>query len=149
METPKIVKHTFACVERGTKKMKRLWAIILVIAIVLVFLVLPLSACENKEAKKTGFDIDEELRGEVQTAVMAQCAIQYQGVRYTTVNITDIRNDDDTYTVKGKAVVTDDYGDEYTGKFIAVYEYRELSNGSPYFWQESLDIETPTRSVTN
>ncbi len=119
--------------------MKKVWAIILTMA-----LMLSLVACGNGGGEETTFDIDAELRDDVKYAVMGQCAIQYANVKYTTVNITDISNDGDTYTVKGKAVVRDDYGDEYTGKFTAVYEYWEY-NGSPRLSQESLDIETPTK----
>ncbi|NCE63670.1 hypothetical protein D1159_03510 [Pseudoflavonifractor sp. 524-17] len=87
-------------------------------------------------------DLEQALKDKVWADVAVECKFSYADVKNVTTNVTDISEDDGTYTVKGKATVLDNYGDKYVGKFTAEYTYSESSES---FNKVDLDLETPTK----
>lgn len=55
--------------------------------------------------------------------------------------ILDIDEDGNTYTVKGKTTILDDFRDKYVGRFVISLQYSESSG----FTEKSADFETPER----
>lgn len=113
-------------------------------ALCAVLLALTLGACGGGDDAGSGEKSqEEELRDTVWADVAVECKFSYADVKNVTTNVTNIEdNGDGTYTVQGKANVTDNYGDQYAGNFTAEYRYNESSGE---FSKISLDIETPTR----
>lgn len=111
---------------------------LLLIAAFGIMLMFTLTGC----SKEPEFDIEEELKDEIQADAMVEVAFNYADVKNVLTNITDIENEDDTYTAKGKVTVIDNYGDNYVGKITGEYRFNETSKS---FSKVSLDIETPKK----
>lgn len=99
-----------------------------------------LAACGGEAEPE--FDPTEEVKSNVKAAVMVECKLSYSNVKNVLPNVTTVDIDGDTYTVKGKANIVDDFGDKYSGNFTAVYTYDEESQS---FSKVSLDIDTPMK----
>ncbi len=109
------------------------------IAILLALLVaLSLAACGGSASKK--FDPEEELRSKISADVAVYCKFNYADVKLALTTISDISNNGDTYTAKGKVNITDNYGDKYSGKVTGVYKLEGEA-----FTKVSLDIEQPRK----
>lgn len=87
-------------------------------------------------------DLEQTLKDRVWADAAVECKLSYADVKNVTTSVTDISEDDGTYTVKGKVTVLDNYGDKYVGKFTGEYTYSESSES---FSKVDLDIETPTK----
>lgn len=92
------------------------------------------SACGESEPE---FDPKEEFKAVIKDAVMRHCHNRYSEVKMVNTTVTKVDVDGDTYTGKGKVVITDDYGDKYEGNVIAVYEFDEETQE---FTQISLSV---------
>lgn len=68
--------------------------------------------------------------------------LTHENVKLVSVNFTNEDVDGNKYTFQGKVTVTDNYSDQYKGRFTVVLTYSEVTG----FIVETLDIETPTRS---
>lgn len=101
--------------------MKKFVSITLVLVMMLA-MCMSLCACGESEPE---FDPREEFKAVIKDAVMRHCHNRYSEVKMVNTTVTKLDIDGDTYTGKGKVVITDDYGDKYEGNVIAVYEFDE------------------------
>lgn len=80
------------------------------------------SACGESQPE---LDYMDELRAEIVSTVTRYCHSYYTGVNRTNTTIRNVDVDGNTYTAKGKVVITNNSGDQYEGNVIAVYEFDE------------------------
>lgn len=99
---------------------------------------LSLAACGEDEMEHSR----EIFQGQLKQDFTQYCRSTYAEVKKAEPEIADLSIDGDTWTAKGKLVVTDNYGDIYTGKFTVVYT---LNEDKTYFHNELWDLETPTK----
>ena len=88
-------------------------------------------------------DKAEEAKEYAETLVIGEFnPLTHENVKLVSVNFTNEDVDGNKYTFQGKVTVTDNYSDQYKGRFTVVLTYSEVTG----FIVETLDIETPTRS---
>ena len=88
-------------------------------------------------------DKAEEAKEYAETLVIGELnPLTHENVKLVSVNFTNEDVDGNKYTFQGKVTVTDNYSDQYKGRFTVVLTYSEVTG----FIVETLDIETPTRS---
>lgn len=86
------------------------------------------------------FDPEEELKVKVNSDVSLYCMVNYANVKGVFADVTYINASGNTYELKGKVTVNDQYNEKYVGKFTGTY----ILNGKE-FTKQSLDITTPTK----
>ncbi|MBR4656983.1 MAG: hypothetical protein IKO68_10570 [Oscillospiraceae bacterium] len=97
-------------------------------------------ASKNTPTTENTFDAKDAFKSKMQADVVVYSMFNYADVKLTTLDLTTIDADGDTYTGKGKVTVLDDYGDKYVGKVTGVYKL-----DGETFTKISLDIETPKK----
>lgn len=113
--------------------MKKAMSLILALVVCL-----SLAACGEDEME----DTRRLFTGQLNADFFLYCRRTYAEVKKAEPEIADLSIDGDTWTAKGKLVVTDNYGDTYAGKFTVVYTLNEEKTS---FHNELWDLETPTK----
>lgn len=80
---------------------------------------------------------EEEFRLAVWSGVSFYIITNYDVKEGHNIVISTVDVDGNTYTAYGKVTVTDNYGDRYTGKFTAVYEFND---NTQKFDRKSVDV---------
>lgn len=113
--------------------MKKVLALILALVMAISF-----ASCGGN----TSSDPEEVVISAAKAAVQAEVMLNYKTQGPATVTTFVTKNSETEYTVTGKATVTDDYGDEYTGKYTVEVEYDPETNKAD---SKDCDLETPTK----
>lgn len=80
---------------------------------------------------------EDEFRTAVKSGVSFYIITNYDVKENHNIDISTVEVDGNTYTAYGKVTVTDNYGDRYTGKFTAVYEF---DDNTQKFDKKSVDV---------